>query len=470
MIKSMGVSIEPLMPELAVARSLKDRIINIEREIRNEQEEIRQQLSPGYLLLLALNDEQMYSVTIRQGAAWGLHLIRTQGNMDEDAKARIFESIRSAVTGEKSIDFCEKRIQLFDASELPDLIDSLRKSLRWMVEIAEGEYADKGFPQWGKTQRECMKPYGKLDETATLLNKHLPGLMGFLKKYPLRLMRRDHHMSVLGNFVVKGCNIELWTRYTPPKHVGEVRRRYIKLCDRTIPNSMGIYYRLFGHPILAIPVVYHEYLHYTGIKNEAEVIMREIIFARGLIAKSAPRDSNFVPQYEMTLVKEITEVDMIGLIMQLFHDFRDDKILKEFNMAIAATYGRQLRFGEAKERSEEQILLLNLRLKVKNLQIIWCRNIMWPLLGTPETRSLTERFKNILRKRWTQRNNISPKERDNIMNDSVCREYMLAWESYCQETNALKILRATKNKVILTPLDIINRIVRRFSFEPQDLH
>src|SRR5262249_8555735 len=146
--------------------------------------------------------------------------------------------------------FREFRVLLPDAGTMTELTFALREALAWMTEVL-------GDP-------EGMNPYADLETTVRRLHEFVPGVLEFLRLFPLLLMTLHDHNGVLGVPQRNGCSLDFVTRYTPPWGAGKVHQRTLHLRDRTTPNAMGIPHRLLRHPLLVLPVIYHEALRHLG--------------------------------------------------------------------------------------------------------------------------------------------------------------------------------------------------------------
>lgn len=428
------------VPELiAMVRSLKqeyDKQSQVVQELHRMLEEERQQceakLSPGYLLLMVLRDGQAYSPVVRQGAAWGLHVLRTQGHLVKESQDEVFRSIQGAVTGPGAAKFCERSVLLHPEAKDADLHRALRDGLRWMGEIAEGDYSGSC------NKRITISPWA-LKQTLGLLALWVPGFSAFLRSYPLHLMRLDHHHQLLGKMVRRGCDISLWTRYTPPDEVGPVHNRWLELDDRSVPNAMGIYFRLLEHPVLGIPVIYHEYLHYAGagnvpgegLANEAEVLVREILFTRVLLARLAPDHPEGAPAFERALVDCATLLGVQPLLSQLLWPVESPEIVEPLNTKVEAIYGRPLQPPEASSHAAAHIQLLNLQIKFANVSQTWCPEVSWPRLGEPGTEDIERRFREIVVRRLTTANRISREDHARILEEGSVAQWQKEWHEYC---------------------------------------
>lgn len=461
-----------LVSEYKVRSTGRTRRDQIEKRLEKLREEIEEQqsglewldedLSAGYLLLQTLCSEQLYPVTVRQGAACGLHLLCAKGHLESETKAEIVDAIRQAVGAKEGRGFCERRVCLLPGFSALDLCHTLTEGLRWMTDLLEGEYASPVFSDDGEgaappparmsgvsqSPLDIARRYPQLRSLVSLLCKLTPKALDFLERHPLRLMPLSHHKQVLGQYTENGCSFSLWTRYTPPKGSGPVHKRYLAVEDRSTPNSMGIYYELFRHPALALPVIYHESLHYggpagdprQGIENETEVLLREIIFARYLITSLAPDDDEDIPAFEESLVEVIEEAGLWSLRWQLGYDLWDDAVLFHINREVISLYGDTISDESAEERFALLIESSNRGIELENRLLKWEKDVTWPLLRSAPTRDLTRRYGEILKRQWKRNHFVSPEQRDRILSEPPCPEHVRAWNEYAGRRHALKIL------------------------------
>jgi len=489
-------------------RKQRDEIGKLDDMIARARAALREELTPAAHLLHTISDGQAYPVEVRQGAAWGLHRIVENGALEEIDRDRARKTLHavlhdqefdesalrsriSAVLPDTDVrvrkllvaaeryaadrdaeeltatvrrlapeapslakelrdgvdtslqsrgrgDFGERVLRLLPGARRLELVGTLRRGLRWMVEIIE---ARAGRDPSLEANLPCL---------AALVGEHLPGVMDFLSRYPLRLMTLQRHREILGQYSREKAHLQFWTRYTPPRwfrganprEIGEVHRRYLNLDDRSMPNALGLYYRLFEHPALVLPVLYHEFLHYGGpkgnpkhgIENETEVLMREVFFARDLLARLAPANDDQLPVYEAALAEAIERTELLGLARQLFFEFEDDDFLVAINDHIAQTYGEGLDADAAMSEIDKQMEHWNRTIKLENqideAKRSWCPEINWPQLGVAETRDLTDRFRAILSRTLQQNHRLSVARRDEVLSEPVCRRHRDAWFAY----------------------------------------
>jgi hypothetical protein len=257
-------------------------------------------------------------------------------------------------------------------------------------------------------------------------------------------MRLDYQRQIIGKFVRDGCELEWWTRYTPPLKVGPVEQRYLKVRDRSVPNSMGIYFRLFHHPFLAVSVIYHEQLHYggpggnpgQGIENETETLLRETIFARGLMAKIAPSADSEIPGFERSLVQQARGLRLEHMLAQLIAPVEDVDYLEPLNDSVEKAYGEQLTPAQAKRKSDINLEERNLKIHIENVTQTWCPEVEFPKLGTAAASTVTSRYRKVLFDRWTRSNRLSAADHARIFKDRHCAPWLRAWSEYCQRPGA----------------------------------
>ncbi|HEX8183898.1 MAG TPA: hypothetical protein VF747_04085 [Blastocatellia bacterium] len=483
--------------QLTGKSGLMGQIKSLKQQIEKQQDQLEQlpeSYSPGYLLWITLRNAQVYPVSVRQGAAWGLYLLCIQGHLDQETKATIFETIRQAVEGKDNRQFCERVVRLLPGRGVIELVAALQDGLRWMIDLVENacfrdesamsvfintQEEAQSIPARPKPllQEKAIEPggeYHQVKATVELMCEIVPGALNFLRRYPLRLMPLDYHKQILGNYSRRGCGLIYWTRYTPPKDIGKVHLRYLSIEDRSTPNSMGIYYKLFRHPVLVLPIIYHEFLHYGGpagkpsqsIENETEVLLREIIFARSLIARLAPGNDKQIPEFEESLVREIEQVGLDSLRWQIGYDLSNDMILEQINQQVIALYGNQVSASEVENRLNYHLAVENLGINLMNYELEWEKQITWPNLGAKQTLNLTRRYQEILRRQWSRRHRVDPEERDKILNDRACKSQIAAWKAYTSRRNALSVLSRPWPGDDAT-LDLIIRLLaRRFDFQP----
>jgi len=207
---------------------------------------------------------------------------------------------------------------------------------------------------------------------------------------------------------------------------------------------MGIYYRLFQHPFLVLPVIYHEQLHYAGpravpgqgLDNEAEVLIREILFARSLIAGFAPSADGDIPAFERSLVKQVCSLQLEYLLAQLLFPVEEASRLDELNRSVEKTYDRRLSTPEAVQKAEESVRRQNFLINISNDEQTWCPEKKWPMLDTGETYDITRRYRQILIQRWTYNNHLSADDHKRIFEDPDCTRWLQNWNEYLKRPGA----------------------------------
>ncbi len=491
-------------PGGSVDSTITDRLKSLRLELHFLDEEIRQlqrnerfRLSPAFSLWQVLVNRQRYPVAVQQGAARGLCEILLHGRMDADSRLEILDALRACVIGESADEFAEKRIQLLPGSNSEDLERALRNGVEWMVLMMErlaaampdvDHQAAEEVPSESFRRIRDAELLERLDgvmmgeptagtkiaESVQWLNRLMPGFMDFLRKYPLRLMCLDHHKKIFGNYARRACCLQLWTRFTPPKNVGEVKSRYLRLDDRTKPNSMGLVHHLLEHPALALPVIYHEHLHYdgmrgrvdAGIRNETEVLLREILFARALIAQMAPSQDSELPAFETGLVEKASEVGLEGLILQLLCDLSQERVLKGLSYGVVATYGECLTEEQAMESAMRREFGEEIAIRLANATLTWDPEIRWPELRDPRNDRLCRRFRYLVKTQAMIDHSLSPERAFEILNEPMSIALQELWNAYCARPHALVSFARAAELMSLRDIDWIRRIVQRFDFTP----
>jgi len=284
----------------------------------------------------------------------------------------------------------------------------------------------------------------------------MPNMLPFLHDYPLRLMRLDYHKRTYAEYVKVGCGIDLWTRYTPneneiifpaPVAKGTVNQRYLALNDRTQPNSMGVYFKLFKHPLLVLPVIYHEYLHYGGpsgdpmhgISSETDVLIREILFARSLMNRLAPVDDAGIPDFEKQIVTMAIEVGFSGFMAQITTDPMNDDDLVEINNETLRAYSGRLSPEEVQSSIDRWIVAENVGIALENDTQNWCPDVKWPTISdTGPTSNLAYQCRSALKRRLQRDHVVRGPQRDIIVQEKLRRKEIQDWLNYCRRAHALE--------------------------------
>ncbi len=450
-------------------------------QIDKMQNQINHELSPGALLLQALRNIKN-SFILRQGAAWGLHNIYKSPYLENSSKERINENMLKAMYSENSLenDFKERLIYFIPTNNLLEFELSIKDGISWILDLLK--ITDD-------LEQVSAKIYNHIRWIGTLLIKYIPGIFDFLHKYPLRLMLLEEHRLLLGEYVKEQCDIHLWTNYSPPiwergmqpGEAGEVHKRYLLLNDRSKPNAMGLYYRLFEHPILVLPVIYHEFLHYggtngkpaEGIGNETEVLIREILFMKFLIAELAPNDVQKIPAYEHSINEHIENIGLESLGKQIIMNINKNFNFELMSDNIEKIYGEQLDISEAREKTNISIIRLNNFIQRTNAtdeeKENWYPEIEWPELTANESKQLLEEYSNIMFHQFTLSNRIDFNQWDKIYQDETCQNFLSAWNSYITKKNSLFVFTKAWADESLSTEEVTALVSDRYSIA-QNLH
>ncbi|HYH68022.1 MAG TPA: carboxypeptidase-like regulatory domain-containing protein [Urbifossiella sp.] len=458
-------------------RALVHRLHESEQRVQEQASEIADRQAgldrwPAFVLWCVLRQQQTYPSCVRQGAAWGLHVIHGAAGVDALTRGRIHEALAEAVSGPEQRDFRERRVQWLPGQGVDEWAVALHDGLRWVAEVAEGDYA-RDRPEGLKLAAD-VPPRDVLGRTVALMCELMPPAVEFLTRYPLRLMGLDDHRQLLGEYLRDGCGVTRWTKYTGEEFVGRVEQRYLRLVDRSGPNSMGIYHRLFRHPQLVLPIIYHEFLHYGGpagdpgrrIANEAEVVLREVVFARGLIARLAA-DVADLPAHEAELLAAADGVELAGLVLQWVSDVESDDALADLNAEVLRTYGARVAGPEAEAYVHDAFVREDVNTMFANDTSAgrWCPDVRWPSLWDPGVRGLADEFRRILVTNWTCEHGLTPARRDAVLADPACRAWRDAWAEYLKRPGAGDVFRDVLRQ--FTALELIRKLIRRFAFEPR---
>jgi hypothetical protein len=334
---------------------------------------------------------------------------------------------------------------------------ALREALAWMTDVL-------GDP-------EGMAPYADLEVTLRRLQEQVPAVAEFLRLFPLRLLSLDDYKQVLSAHLRNGCSLDFVTHYTPPWGAGKVHARRLYLQDRTAPDAMGIPYKLFRHPLLALPVIYQESLRHVGvpenlnrgISNESALVLYTHLFTRGLFAELAPAEDEAIASYEEEFVRLLRQTGMESLLYLMLADFDDNETLTQLNQEALETYGPELSLTEGLAKAEEVIAVWNERIHQENGRLIWDSGVRWPELDTAATKELTEALRRLLSDRWSRNHRVTPAERDRIWREADSDTARVVWDEYSGRADALERLWQAWDEFGFPEEAIRQLLVRRFA-------
>jgi hypothetical protein len=224
-------------------------------------------------------------------------------------------------------------------------------------------------------------------------------------------------------------------------------------------------------------VLYHEFLHYGGnqghpkygIENETEVLLREVLFARHLLARLAPAADADLPAYEASLAAAIESTELLGLGQQLFVDFEEEDSFAKVNEQIVATYGDGLAQAEAAAAVQEKIDFWNREIERHNRtdpqKLAWCPWIEWPRLEDPAMYPLRSRLATVLQHALEQGHRLDPERRDALWAEPPCDRHREAWQAYRRREGALERLAGHFGGASLDET-VLQAIVQRFVLQP----
>lgn len=410
-------------------------------ELAEKKNVLERDLSAAKVLMQIVTNSQDYNNYIRQYASAGLEALLGKSYLEKSAIEEIRKVLNSlTVKHEKTEDEVnpdkesETKPEAHNSGFEPTEIDprfSLYE-LRLMPNSKKGEVnliVHSALSQLtGK--REKLPKLAVFFQLIKETSQYLPEALHFFEQYPLRIMPRPLR-NQLGYYRSTGYRLLMWTKYRPPREVpGNVIYRFLEVEDYSQPNSMGLVSSLFFNPLLLIPVLYHEYQHYKGIRNEANVWLREQYFLRNMIAEYAPADDSRLLGYLNQIVGLLLRTkDMLTLCL-LKTDFQQPEQLKVFNALILHFYGPQMKESEALEVAKKQIQRENNHISKLNAQLQWDPAKRFPELGIPETDWETKTILGIVQAQRMQRNTITLDEVGEILRDKEIREYHKKWEGF----------------------------------------
>jgi GNAT superfamily N-acetyltransferase len=435
------------------AQQLAEEIDRARNKYENNYWAARGKFSVGSIFRMILANHQQYATGIRQAIAAGIHVLCRDSHLDRECKNELWDLVSRAVTADANsgVDFRERRVLILKGSCRHEVQFSIYDGLQWIWQVVE-----RAQLSWDdiRLAENFVISFETLETTIELLFERLPQVVSFLEQYPLRLMSPRDASTILANYRESGSNLSLWTRYIPPVYTGKVTHRYVSLNDRSKPNAMGINYRLFSHPLMAVPTLFHEYLHYAGpdhipgqgIRNETEVWMRECIFFRDLFQQLAPENDELIPQFELEVYRAFRRANpgsnLEHSLRLIAANFDDNENFDLFNHMIYAMYRGDLNDEQAESKADEEIQKQNTVIELSNRTLIWDRHVQWPLLGTGQTHRLATQFRSLLINRYKQRHTLTYAERDRILAEDEIWHAHDRWKAYLKRGQAMQRLKA----------------------------
>jgi len=192
----------------------------------------------------------------------------------------------------------------------------------------------------------------------------IPGLVDFLKKYPLRLFRmrdkRKIDSIVLGEFRKYWFRIlgYVWFYGISGGGMFEAYREIV-LRHQDSPIDMGVAVELFTNRHILASVLYHEYMHYKGELSEGKTLFRQINFLREIIAGEGLSDPAGMAKMEKQIAECITALGLLplGLFLMFPHD---ENYRKNLNSFILSAYGPD-DMTDADMRKEAERIIQNVK-------------------------------------------------------------------------------------------------------------
>ena len=214
----------------------------------------------------------------------------------------------------------------------------------------------------------CANPsiaYADTGEIVKLAVKEIPGVLGLLAKYPLRLIDPVNKKTE-GFYKFTPFRHSQWVQYVPPINEGQVIRRYHEVLDMTLPNSTGLNLELFKTTHDVIPVLFHEFCHYKGDSNEASVFLRTQLFCQYFYRtyREADPKRNFV----------------FVFLQSLLGTTPDPGKAEKLNALIIKYYGERVPEPLAEKAIEDMLNEMNAGVRELNRALTWCPDKTLPLL------------------------------------------------------------------------------------------
>ena len=347
-------------------------------------------------------------------------------------------------------EFSERVVRIAPDATLAELAHAIVDGLAWVKLVLD--------PGWAVPAPETVR------EAMLVVGNDFAGLIGFLSQYPLRLMNLRRHLYALGVYKATGARLEYWTRYTPPRWTpqcepgaaGPVQSRYVRIDDRSVPNAIGVYYGLFNHVALVVPVLYHEFLHYggptgdpaAGIATECEVFLREMLYQRHLVATMARRTGAAPGAVELGLLDAARACGAPMLAYQLLLDLEDPANWADLNQSILDSYGCPKWGDEARQHVEGEVAKWRLETMMANAtseaRLNWHPEIMWPDLDSPDGWKIGVELRRILESRCSVDHSLAAADRDRILAGEPMRTWSAEWDAYRRDLvrSARTVLRA----------------------------
>ena len=390
---------------------LKNKLVSLNEEIRKEE----LNLSSGYFLLRVAKNGIDYNEYVRQGAFSGLRWL-LGSNLNFTTKQIISNTLQAVY-----VDIAEEsNIAIYQVRLMPE---SKIGEINYIIWLA--------LQELGTLQNIAIPDISILFTLIKKICNELEGAINFLTQFPLKLMSKNKK-GMLGFYRERGFDMRLLTRYTPPINTrGNVDYRSLEINDLTLPNSLGLVDTLFNSEFLVMPVLYHEYLHYKGLKNEAQVWLLEQFYLRFLIVKNAPKNSAKVLNYLANIKNIFVSVGDYLTLSLLKTEFLSQESIHCLNKLITHSYGEAISEVEAGNIVEVQIQQVNVNLRATNRKIEWDAEKRYPLLSLTEARKEYSQLKKILINRKTQRNIITLEEiQYYFANNEEAFQHFDSWQKF----------------------------------------
>ncbi len=286
-------------------------------------------------------------------------------------------------------DLLGQRPQLSDVAEL-----ATPRAVRAFADESAYEFTWEIVSAWlelvRRDGRSVPIQFSDLQHDIHKALNYIPELLSFCELYPLRLFSGSTQLGRIGYYSYNPFEITYVTHFDVSTR--GVRKREVELVDRTTPNAIGIEVELFRRVELFLPIFFHEYQHYSGISNEAEVWLREAQFTRSLLNHlRLPTSVNTnVPRW------------------MLEDEIESDAYRGKLNELIDALYGPPLAVVEIQQKTQESIEAIDSMTREMNEKQTWGAEVKFPLISSSREHRRT--IKEILTKRFLLPNTLSAED------------------------------------------------------------
>jgi len=292
-----------------------------------------------------------------------LAMVSFLGSLAQDRLENPVYVRQAAVTALRKIGGSDSLALANQAMEDPDM---LSREVRLPAKCSRREAIEKIVEgmTWVLGTEAVREQYSGVQKRIRRLFRENPGMLGFLKKYPLRLFSIQDKPKIdsiiLGDFRRYWFNvvglIHFQFEIDGDRSIPHEVKRTMEVRSRETPIDMGLAVEIFKNQFLLSGVVHHEYLHYTGILSEGVVLLKQINFMKGLIVRKTLfmlEKNREAAERELALA--MGEMGILPLA-NYFADSADDKYLAGLNADILRLYGPDHMSADQVEEESARII------------------------------------------------------------------------------------------------------------------